>query len=149
MVSIEIYTTNITPIKRDKSGASSTKPNTPNSVSQVCGICRGIEDLRSIKLNEAVAEFTTQIEAYRELTKSFNDNTSTLSHALDTIKHFILHAKPKETNQFLSNTLDKLNTFGDNIHDLSNHNVTKLDAIEEFVQKKLRMLHPAKIHTQE
>ena len=146
---------NITPIKRDKSvardksGASSTKPNTPTSVSQVCGICRGIEDLRSIKLNEAVAEFTTQIEAYKELTKSFNDNTSTLSHALDTIKHFILHTKPKETNQFLSNTLDKLNTIGDNIHDLSNYNVTKLDAIEEFVKKKLRMLHPAKIHTQE
>ena len=128
---------NITPIKRDKSVNSSTKPNTLTSVSQVYGICRGIEDLRSIKLNEAVAEFTTQIEAYKELTKSFNDNTSTLSHALDTIKHFILHTKPKEINQFLSNTLDKLNTIGDNIHDLSNYNVTKLDAIEEFVKKKV------------
>ena len=128
---------NITPTKRDKSVVSSTKLNTPTSAAQVCGICRGIEDLRSIKLNEAVAEFMSQIEAYKELTKSFHDNTSTLSHALDTIKHFIMHTKPKEINQFLSNTLDKLNTIGDNIHDLSNYNVTKFDAIEEFVKKKV------------
>ena len=128
---------NITPTKRDKSVVSSTKLNTPTSAAQVCGICRGIEDLRSIKLNEAVAEFMSQIEAYKEFTKSFHDNTSTLSHALDTIKHFIMHTKPKEINQFLSNTLDKLNTISDNIHDLSNYNVTKFDAIEEFIRKKV------------
>ena len=48
-----------------------------------------------------------------------------------------MHTKPKEINQFLLNTLDKLNTIGDNIHDLSNYNVTKFDAIEEFVKKKV------------
>ena len=58
---------NITPTKRDKSVVSSTKLNTPTSAAQVCRICRGIEDLRSIKLNEAVAEFMSQIEAYKEL----------------------------------------------------------------------------------
>ena len=126
----------ITPTKLDKSVVRSTKPDTPSSSSNVCGICKGIDDIRRINLQQAVTEFTTKIDSYKELSKSLNDSSSTLSHALDTIKHFIIHTEPKETNKLFSKVQDKISTLSDSMHDLSNY-VTKLDAIEEFVNKKV------------
>ena len=128
----------ITPTKLDKSVVRSTKPDTPSSSSNVRGICKGIDDIRRINLQQAVTEFTTKIDSYKELSKSLNDSSSTLSHALDTIKHFIIfiHTEPKETNKLFSKMQDKISTLSDSMHDLSNY-VTKLDAIEEFVNKKV------------
>ena len=57
-----------------------------------------MEDLRSLNLKNAISEFTDKIEIFRELTKSFHNNSSTLDHALDTIKHFIVRVEPDKLN---------------------------------------------------
>ena len=126
-----------TPSKNEKAANQSMKPSpnlsdTPSS-SRVCDVCKGIEDFRSLKLNEVIAEFESKIE---ELTNSLNNNSSMLNHALDTIKHFILHTEPCETNNFFSKTYDKISAVSSDIHDLSNY-VTKLDTIEELVNKMI------------
>ena len=52
----------ITPTKLDKSVVRSTKPDiSSSSSSNVCGICKGIVDIRRINLQEAVTEFTDEI----------------------------------------------------------------------------------------
>ena len=56
----------ITPTKLDKSVVRSTKPDTSSSSSNVCGICKGIDDIRRINLQEAVTEFTTKIDFFFE-----------------------------------------------------------------------------------
>ena len=122
-----------TPTKLDKPIVRSTKPSTPSS-SNVCSICKGIEDLRSIKLNEAVAEFASKIDSYKELSISLSDSTSSLNHAVDAIKHFISLTEPKEINKFFLKANDRISALGDSIYDLY---VTKLDALEEFVNKKV------------
>ena len=97
----------ITPTKLDKSvvRSRSTNAGTPSS-SQVCCICKGIDDIRRINLQEAVNGLTTKIDSYNELTKSLNDSSSTVSQALDTIKQFITHTEPKEINKFFEKTHD-------------------------------------------
>ena len=127
----------ITPTKLDKSvvRSRSTNAGTPSS-SQVCCICKGIDDIRRINLQEAVTGLTTKIDSYNELTKSLNDSSSTVSQALDTIKQFISHTEPKEINKFFEKTHDKISNLSDSMHDLSNY-ATKLDVIEEFVNKKV------------
>ena len=122
-----------TPTKLDQSIARSTKPSTPSS-SNVCNICKGIEDLRSVKLNEAIAEFASKLDSYKELSISLSDSTSTLNHAVDAIKHFISLTEPKEINKFFLKANDRISALGDSIYDLY---VTKLDALEELVNKKI------------
>ena len=126
--------------KHDKSAAHSTKFSTPlsdtPSTSQVCDICKGIQDLRSFKLKEVVAEFESKIEAYKDLTNSLDNNSSTLNHALDTIKHFIMRTEPNDIDTFFSKTNEKISALSENIYDLSKY-VTKLDSLEEFVNKKI------------
>ena len=70
----------ITPTKLDKSvvRSRSTNAGTPCS-SQVCCICKGIDDIRRINLQEAVTGLTTKIDSYNELTKLLNDSSSTVS----------------------------------------------------------------------
>ena len=126
--------------KHDKSTAHSTKFSTPlsdtPSTSRVCDICKGMQDLRSLKLKEVVAEFESKIEAYKDLTKSLNNNSSMLNHALDTIKHFIMRTEPNDIDTFFSKTNEKISALSENVHDLSKY-VTKLDPVEEFVNKKI------------
>ena len=126
--------------KHDKSAAHSTKFSTPLSVtpstSRVCDICKGMQDLRSFKLKEVVAEFESKIEASKDLTKSLNNNSSTLNHALDTIKHFIMRTEPNDIDTFFSKTNEKISALSENVYDLSKY-VTKLDSVEEFVNKKI------------
>ena len=79
--------------------AVTPQATTPSTLSSgVCVVCKGRDDLRSLNFRNAVTEFSDNIEAFKQLTKSFNDNNSTLSHALDTIKHFIIHIKPDKIN---------------------------------------------------
>ena len=59
-----------------------------------------------------------------------------LNHALDTIKHFIMHTEPNDIDTFFSKTNEKISAVSENVHDLSKY-VTKLDSIEEFVNKKI------------
>ena len=126
--------------KHDKSAAHSTKFSTPlsdtPSTSRVCDICKGMQDLRSLKLKEVVAEFESKIEAYKDLTTSLNNNSSMLNHALDTIKHFIMRTEPNDIDTFFSKTNEKISALSENVHDLSKY-VTKLDSVEEFVNKKI------------
>ena len=51
-----------------------------------CYVCQGIEEL-----NDAVQEFISKLDLYRELSKSLGENSSDLEHAITTIRHFILH----------------------------------------------------------
>ena len=87
-------------------------------------------------MKEVVAEFESKIEAYKDLTNSLNNNSSTLNHALDTIKHFIMRIEPNDIDTFFSKTNEKISALSENIYDLSKY-VTKLDSLEEFVNKKI------------
>ena len=126
--------------KHDKSAPHSTKFSTPlsdtPSTSRVCDICKGMQDLRNFKLKEVVAEFESKIEAYKDLTKSQNNNNSMLNHALDAIKHFIMRTEPNDIDTFFSKTNEKISALSENVHDLSKY-VTKLDSVVEFVNKKI------------
>ena len=94
-----------------------------------------------MNLNEAIMKFSEKIDAYRDLTKSLNDNNSTLNHTLDTIKHFITHTEPKEVNNFFMVTNKKIDTLENSINDLSKY-ITKLDTIEEIVNSKIKESSP-------
>ena len=74
---------------------SSASPTSLTPSSKKCYVCQGIEEMRAIKLNDAVQEFTSKLESYREISKSLGENSSELKHAISTIKHFILHLEPK------------------------------------------------------
>ena len=77
-----------------------TTPSTPSS--KICTVCKGLDEFRNLKFKDTLAEFTNKIDIFKDLTKSFNENNSTLNHALDTIKHFFLHLKPDEINDKFS-----------------------------------------------
>ena len=61
----------------------------------------GVEAMRSLKLNEALQEFTSIINEYKLLIMSLQKNTSNLNHSVDTIKHFILAFEPVEAESSL------------------------------------------------
>ena len=60
------------------------------TVDELLTFLKSSSDLKNLKVVVSI------ISTIYQLTKSFNhnDNTSNLDHALDTIKHFILHANP-------------------------------------------------------
>ena len=128
----------VTPNK--KSSPSSTSAISIPSTN-LCKVCKGAEDLRDMNLNEAIMKFSEKIDAYRDLTKSLNDNNSTLNHTLDTIKHFITHTEPNEVNSFFKVTNKKIDTLENSINDLSKY-ITKLDTIEEIVNSKIKESSP-------
>ena len=123
----------LSPIKSQdrKSGASPTSLTlTPSS--KKCYVCQGIEEMRAIKLNDAVQEFTSKLESYREISKSLGENSSELEHAIATIKHFILHLEPKNVENYFMRIDDKISSVIDNLSDLSNY-VTILDSVQKTV----------------
>ena len=92
--------TYLTPMRSEVAHVAIT-PSTQSS--KVYSICKGIDDFRSLKFKDAITEFTEKIDAFKALlTKSFDDNNSTLNHALDTIKHFILHIDADKINDSFS-----------------------------------------------
>ena len=112
----------ITPTKasvlKNTSKTEST-PSTPSS--NICSICMGVEAMMSLKLNEALQEFTSRIDEYKLLTKSLQENTSTLNHSMDTIKHFILAFEPVEAESSLrkiDTNIDLLNNKLNNLSDV-------------------------------
>ena len=127
-------TLQITPTKPSPTKLSANEPNpSPTSSTPIkkCSVCQGIEELRSYKLNEAVQEFSSKLESYRELSKSLGENSSDLNHAITTIKHFILHLQPSIVENYFKSIESKVTSVSDNLIDLSNY-VTKLDAIHEL-----------------
>ena len=114
----------LTPTKQNIKPSITITPSTPSS--KTCAICRGVDELRNYKLREAINEFSTNIDAYKELTKSLNDNNSTLNHALDTVKHYILHIEPKQVNDSLHKIDNNLSTVKDKIDSLHEDYVSKL-----------------------
>ena len=75
--------THETPLKSQKT-LQATTPSIPTPSSGICIVCEGITELQSLKFKDAITEFTDKIEAFKQLTKSFNDNTSILIDAIDT-----------------------------------------------------------------
>ena len=123
-------TLQITPTKPSPTKLSA-EPNPSPTPSRTCSVCQGIEHLRSFNLKEAVEEFNSKLETYREISKSLGDNSSDLNHAITTIKHFILHLKPSNVESYFKSIESKVTSVNDNLADLSNY-VTKLDAIHEL-----------------
>ena len=117
----------ITPTKASvpKDTKTECTPSTPSP--NICKICMGVELMRNLNFEEAIQEFTSKIGDYKLLTKSLQENTSTLNNSIDTIKHFMLSFEPDKAE----NAFDKINAnFGllrNNINELSNI-VTKINA---------------------
>ena len=88
----------ITPSK----SSCTPRPTTPSTLSKICTICKGLDEFRNLKFKDTLAESTNKIDIFKDLTKSSNENNLTLNHALDTIKHFILHLKTDEINDKFS-----------------------------------------------
>ena len=138
---LQITPTKPSPTKHSGNGPnSSPAPSTPSNNNRKCSVCQGIEELRSFKLNEAVQEFSSKLDSYREISKSLGDNSSDLNHAITTIKHFILHLKPSVVENYFESIESKVSAVSDNLADLSNY-VTKLDAIHELIGSTNKLIH--------
>ena len=87
----------------------------------------GVELMRNLNFEEAIQEFTSKMCEYKLLTKSLQENTSTLNDSIDIIKHFMLSFEPDKAE----NAFDKINAnFGlliNNINEICNI-VTKINA---------------------
>ena len=125
---------------------SSPNPFTPSN--RKCSVCQGIDDLRSMKLNEAVQEFSFKLDTYQELSKSLGENSSNLSHAITTIKHFILHLEPSHVEDFFTSIDSKISSVSDSLTDLSNY-ATKLDDIHMLTGTAHRLMVDSKSNSSE
>ena len=89
-------------ITPSKSSCTPRPTTTSTPSSKICTVCKGLNEFRNLKFKDTLAESINKIDIFKDLKKSFNENNSTLNHALDTIKHFILHLKPDEINDKFS-----------------------------------------------
>ena len=136
------------PLKNSPKTSSS-----PSISTDKCSICKSSETLRSINLKDAVSEFNSKLEDYKSISKSLQDSTSSLDHAINAIKHFCIKLEPDTLNNFVTNvTIDmqtlkcqvtdlsrNVTSLSDNLSDLSNY-VSKLDSLEEFITKKFESM---------
>ena len=122
----------VTPLKPEVSSKVTT-PSTPSH--EVCTICKGVEDLRNLNLKDAISNFTDKIEIFKDLTKSSDNNNSTLSHALDTIKHFIIRIEPDKLNDCFAKIDSGINSLHSEIANLPN--ITYLESRLESFEVKL------------
>ena len=145
--SLQITPTKTSPSKlSENKSLSSPNPSTPSN--RKCSVCQGIDDLRSMKLNEAVQEFSSKLDTYQELSKSLGENSSNLSHAITTIKHFILHLEPSHVENFFTSIDSKISSVSDSLTDLSNY-VTKLDDIHMLTGTTHRLIVDSKSNSSE
>ena len=106
-----------------------------------------------MNLESAVSDFNSRIEDYKLLSKSLQDSTSSLDHAVSAMKHFIINLEPDTLDNFVTNVNMDMETMkcyatelSRNVTDLSNNltdlsnSVSKLDSLEEFVTKKLESI---------
>ena len=136
--SLQITPTKTSPSKlSENKSLSSPNPSTPSN--RKCSVCQGIDDLRSMKLNEAVQEFSSKLDTYQELSKLLGENSSNLGHAITTIKHFILHMEPSHVKNFFTSIDSKISSVSDSLADLSNY-VTKLDDIHMLTGTTHRLM---------
>ena len=139
-------TLHITPTKSSPLKSSQVKSNlspTPTPLTPSggkCSVCQGIEEIRSYNLKEAVQEFSSKLESYRELSKSLGENSSNINHAITTIKHSILHLDPKVVENNFTSIDNKITTVGDNLADLFNY-ITKLDTIHQITESTKELIH--------
>ena len=128
---LHVRPSKVSPVKlSDRKPVSSPTFLTPSK--NQCYVCQGIEELRAAKLNDAVQEFISKLDLYRELSKSLGDNTSDLENAMATMRHFILHLEPKKVENFFTSIETKITSVSDNLADLSNY-VTMLDNVHKTV----------------
>ena len=133
---LHITPTKSSPVKSNVSPAPT--PLTPSGGK--CSVCQNIDEIRSYNLKEAVQEFSSKLESYRELTKSLGENSSTLNDAITTIRHSILHLDPKAVENHFTSIDNKITTVGDNLADLSNY-ITKLDTIHQITESTKELIH--------
>ena len=133
---LHITPTKSSPVKSNVSPAPT--PLTPSGGK--CSVCQSIDEIRSYNLKEAVQEFSSKLESYRELTKSLGENSSTLNDAITTIRHSILHLDPKAVENHFTSIDNKIITVGDNLADLSNY-ITKLDTIHQITESTKELIH--------
>ena len=133
---LHITPTKSSPVKSNASPAPT--PLTPSGGK--CSVCQSIDEIRSYNLKEAVQEFSSKLESYRELTKSLGENSSTLNDAITTIRHSILHLDPKAVENHFTSIDNNITTVGDNLADLSNY-ITKLDTIHQITESTKELIH--------
>ena len=133
---LHITPTKSSPVKSNASPAPT--PLTPSGGK--CSVCQSIDEIRAYNLKEAVQEFSSKLESYRELTKSLGENSSTLNDAITTIRHSILHLDPKAAENHFTSIDNKITTVGDNLPDLSNY-ITKLDTIHQITESTKELIH--------
>ena len=85
-------------------------------------------------------EFSSKLVSYQEISKSLGENSSDLNHAITTIKHFILHLKPSDVENYFKSIDSKVTSINDNLVDLSNY-VTKLDDIHKLTDTTNKLVH--------
>ena len=65
---LHVTPSKLSPVKlSDRKSSASPIPLTPSS--KQCSVCQGIEHMRAINLNDAVQEFTSKLDLYRDLSK--------------------------------------------------------------------------------
>ena len=123
-----------------------------------------------MKLSEAVQEFVCKMEDYKLLSKTLQENASTLNHSIDTIKDFIrdfspanvyanlrilnsniselsnLVAKisPGVAEDSVTNITDSIDLLHGKVGGFSNY-VTKLDSIEKYLSDRSDFIHASDI----
>ena len=97
----------------------------PSISTDKCSICKSSEPLRSINLKDAVSEFNSKLEDYKSISKSLQDSTSSVDHAINAIKHFCIRLEPDTLNDFVINVTMDIETLKCQVTDLF-RNVTSL-----------------------
>ena len=106
-----------TAVAKAKQDGSKDSPSTPCNK---CTVCMCVDSIRNMKLNEAFQEFVCKIDDYKLLSKSLQENASTLNHSIDTIKDFIRDFSPANAESSFEDVNANLHILNNNISELSN-----------------------------
>ena len=115
-----------------KGDKDSAKPNASTDNQYVCSVCRNIDSLRSLRLDNEVSDFLAKMSNIKSVTDQLTDTTDTISNIDNHLKHILLN-KPSESFENYSNklqTLDEevkcfsktLNDYQNNLNRQTNHN---------------------------
>ena len=90
------------PSTKSRSLNNLTATVTPSSPSSIkCLICQNVDRIRNFNLSEAVDLFTEKLKDFKLISKSLQDNTSCMDHAVNAIRHFILKFDTDSMDDFL------------------------------------------------
>ena len=98
----------------------------------VCSVCKNIDSLRSLQLDNEVSDFLVKLSSIKSITDQLTDTTDTISDIDNHLKHILLN-KPSETFENYSNKLQSLdedvkclsktlNDYQNNLNHQTDHN---------------------------